>query len=49
MQGPLLGGGCEEVHRPYKFELNMLMLEQVYHVTQGFKLSFTFIITDGCG
>ena len=33
IQGPLLGGGREGVHRPYKLELNMLTLEQVYHVT----------------
>ena len=33
IQGPLLGGGREGVHGPYKLELNMLMLKQVYHVT----------------
>ena len=37
----LLGGGREGVHRPYKLELNMLTLEQVYHVTWGFIMSFT--------
>ena len=48
IQGPLLGGGRGGVHRPHKLELNILMLEQVYNVTQDFIMSFTFIITDGC-
>ena len=41
IQGPLLGGGREGVHRPSKLELNRLMLEQVYHVTRDFIMSFT--------
>ena len=42
IQGPLLGGGRKGVHRPHKLELNKLMLEQVYHVTRDYIISFTF-------